>query len=75
VLYLGLQVTVERCKFSGFRRILDVFPGSQARFKDCVVDVAIAGSIGDGPNDNLAVGAFTIWPAKTAGFRSASIKY
>jgi hypothetical protein len=59
------------CKFSGFRRILYVDPGSQARFKECVVDVAIPGSLGDGPKDNLVVGACSFachtGPIKIAG--------
>jgi hypothetical protein len=65
-----LQVTLTRCKFSGFRRVLDVQPGSQGRMERCVVDVAIPGSYGGGPHDNLAVGACSvsyIWPAKTTG--------
>jgi hypothetical protein len=54
---VGLQVTMTRCNFSGFRRVLAVLPGSQARFKDCVVDVAIPGSYGGPGTHNLVVGA------------------
>jgi hypothetical protein len=65
-LALEMQVTVTRCKFSGFRRILDVYPGSQARFKDCVVDVAIQGSYGGGAKDNFVVGALCTYLAVAA---------
>jgi hypothetical protein len=37
-----------------------VDPGSEGLMKDCVVDVAIKGSFGDGPKDNLAVGACSV---------------
>jgi hypothetical protein len=50
-----LQVTVNNCKFSGFRRVLAVCSGSKGCLKDCVVDVAIQGSYGGPGIHNLAV--------------------
>jgi hypothetical protein len=55
--HVGLQVTMGNCKFSGFRRVLVVDPGSQAHFKDFVVDVTIPGSYGGAGMHNLVVGA------------------
>jgi hypothetical protein len=45
-LHSVMKVTMTNCKISGFRQVLSVGPGSQARLKDCVVDVAIPGSYG-----------------------------
>jgi hypothetical protein len=51
-----MQAIMIDCKFTGFRRVLEVTPGCQAHLKGCAVDVDLPGSYGGNQKHNNVVG-------------------